>query len=167
MSVAIYYQACKKQRTHFAFTILVKTNKSNYEIYALLGEVHGSGCPLGYILLQTSADGATGGKQRFLEEFLRHFREKWNISAKTTLTDKDWSEINAFLTIFPEAKHQLCYWHCRDAIKKRMAILRRRPVHYNVQEARADFPFIDENFVPIAQSQELNPVSFKWHYIEW
>jgi hypothetical protein len=28
-----------------------------------------------------------------------------------TLTDKDWAEINACLAEYPDAKHQLCFWH--------------------------------------------------------
>jgi len=30
------------------------TNGSRFEVYALLGEIYGSGCPMGYILIQTS-----------------------------------------------------------------------------------------------------------------
>lgn len=76
-----------------------------------------------------------------------------------TLSDKDWSEINAFCKVFPQAKHQLCFWHCLDAIKKRLAILRRRPAYYDVDQAIHEFEFIDKNFVPIAQSKERTPVS--------
>ena len=51
------------------------TNGSNYKVYALLGEVYGSGCPLGYLLLHSS-DGESGGKEQFIMELLSHFNEK-------------------------------------------------------------------------------------------
>jgi len=138
------------------------TNGSNYEVYALLGEVYGSGCPLGYLLLHS--DGESGGKERFITELLSHFNEKWDIKAIITLTDKDFSEINAFLAVYPNAKHQLCFWHCLRAIKTRLSILRRRPKFYHALEAKKEFDWIDENFVPVAQSKEPNPVKYFYLY---
>lgn len=64
------------------------------------------------------------------------------------------SEINAFAKVYPDAKHQLCFWHCLRAIKKRLAILRRRPKYYDVKEAVKEFDWIDPNFVPLAQIKE-------------
>jgi hypothetical protein len=90
---------------------------------------------------------------------LKHFKGTWNIEAKVTLTDKDLSEINAFRGIYPEAKHQLCFWHCLRALKKRLSILRRGPTFYNVEEAKREFEFVDVKFVPRGQSKERNPVS--------
>ena len=126
------------------------TNGSQFEVYALLGEVYGSGCPLGYLLIR-SLNGEPGGKERYIADLLNHFYKKWTIRPIFTLTDKDLSEINAFLKTFPEAKHQLCFWHCLRAIKTRLAILRRRPKYYDVKEARKEFTWIDQNFVPLAQ----------------
>lgn len=125
----------------------------------MLGEIYGSGCPLGYILIQSAPRSAQGGKQRYLEDLLKHFKGTWNIQAKVTLTDKDLSEINAFRAIYPEAKHQLCFWHCLRALKKRLSILRRGPAFYNVDEAKREFEFVDITFVPRGQSKERNPVS--------
>ncbi|KAJ6522810.1 hypothetical protein DFH09DRAFT_1330397 [Mycena vulgaris] len=48
------------------------TNGSGYEVYALLGEVYGSGMLLGYLLLQSSPNGAAGGRERFIRQLLRH-----------------------------------------------------------------------------------------------
>jgi hypothetical protein len=138
--------------------ILGNTNGSNYEVYALLGEVYGSGCPLGYLLLQSSTDGEPGGKERFITELLSHFNQEWELKAIITLTDKDFSEINAFLAVYPNAKHQLCFWHCLRAIKTRLSILRRRPKFYDVLEAKKEFDWVDKNFVPVAQSKEPNLV---------
>lgn len=74
-----------------------------------------------------------------------------------TLSDKDWSEIGACQDIFPDAKHQLCFWHCLRAVKKRLAILRRQPGPYNVEQAIAEFSFIDPTFLPLAQRPTSAP----------
>lgn len=90
-------------------------------------------------------------------------KNSWNIHAIVNLTDKDTSKINAFQEVYPEAKHQLCFWHCLHAIRTRLAILRRRPKHYDVKEAMKEFDFIDETFVPLAQVKDpaqLNSVSY-------
>lgn len=156
--MSVYVLARSQYTTYSPRTIAGKTNKTNYELYALLGEVYGSGCPLGYLLLQTSDDTAEGGKERYIRDVLKYFRDTWKIRAIFTLTDKDWSEINAFLGIYPEAKHQLCYWHALRAIKKRLAVLRRAPKFYDVAEATREFEWIDENFVPVGQAQKVSEV---------
>ena len=69
------------------------------------------------------------------------------------LSDKDLSKINAFLCVFPQAKHQLCFWHCLHAVKTWLSILCQQPKHYDVLEAKKEFDWIDENFVPVAQSK--------------
>ncbi|KAF7371939.1 Sister chromatid cohesion protein [Mycena venus] len=131
------------------------TNGSCYEVFALLGEVYGSGMPLGYLLIQSSSNAAAGGKERFIRQLLAHFRAVWKIKAIITLSDKEWSEINAFLAEYPEAKHQLCFWHALRALKKRLSILRRMPAHYDVALAHSEFTWIDKKFIPIAQCQDL------------
>ncbi|KAG6824654.1 hypothetical protein H0H92_006195 [Tricholoma furcatifolium] len=134
------------------------TNGSNFEVYALLGEIYGSGCPLGYLLLHTS-NGNSGAKERYLTEFLKAFQNACETDFKPiiTLSDKDLSEINALRAVFTESKHQLCFWHCLRAIKQRLSILRRRPKYYHVLEAKHEFDWIDASFVPIAQSKDANP----------
>jgi hypothetical protein len=89
----------------------------------LLGEVYGSGCPLGYLLLCSSTQGDSGGKGWFIEKLLSHFKHAWDIQPIITLTEKDLSEINAFLKVYPDVKHQLCFWHCLWAIKTHLSIL--------------------------------------------
>ncbi|KAJ7046237.1 hypothetical protein C8F04DRAFT_876143, partial [Mycena alexandri] len=71
------------------------TNGSRYEVFALLGEVYGSGMPLGYLLIQTSSMAPAGAKERFIKDLLSHFKCVWKVRAITTLSDKDWSEIKA------------------------------------------------------------------------
>lgn len=123
--------------------------------------MHGSGCPLGYLFIHTDQKGVPGVKEKYIQELLEHFRHTWHIRAIITLSDKDHSEINACLKVFPEAKHQLCFWHCLRAVKTRLSIIRRQPRHYDVLEAKKEFPFIDRSFVPIAQASGLIPVRNK------
>ena len=76
----------------------------------MLGEAYGSGLPLGFIVILSNG-GAKGGKERLLVQFLKAIKLQWDLNPAFTLSDKDVSEIHALVTVFPEAKHQLCYWH--------------------------------------------------------
>jgi hypothetical protein len=97
-----------------------------------------------------------GTKASIIKDFLMHFKRQWDVTPIFTLTDKDFSEINAFLDAFPEAKHQLCFWHCLRAIKTRLSILRRRPAFYDVEEFKNEFGSeVDSNFVPEAQNSSV------------
>ena len=85
-----------KKGRHDALNSAWNTNGSCFEVYALLGEVYGSGCPMDYILIQTSKEQEAGGKEHYLTELLSYFKMTWKIKAIIILTDKDISEINAF-----------------------------------------------------------------------
>ena len=77
--------------------------------------------------------------------------KRLGVDPEYTLTDKDWSEINAMRIVWPSAKHQLCFWHALRALKQRLAKLAERPGAYNAEEAHKEFEFIDPTFVPVAQ----------------
>ncbi|KAL1741820.1 hypothetical protein HDZ31DRAFT_44600, partial [Schizophyllum fasciatum] len=126
----------KEQIREVAIDSAWNTNGSRYEVFALLGEVHGSGCPLGYLLIRMNASQDANTKEQYLTAFLRHFRDTHQIRPLATLSDKDWSEINA----------------CRA---KRLPIKDRRPAFYDVDEAAREFSFIDKKFVPIAQITDI------------
>ncbi|TRM55937.1 hypothetical protein BD626DRAFT_466992 [Schizophyllum amplum] len=117
------------------------TNGLGYEIYAILGEVCGSGCPLAYLFINISAPQAKGTKEDYVRAVLRHLREVWNIRASVTLSDKDWSEINA-------------------SLKKRLPIKDRAPAFYDVESAMKEFSWIERDFVPVAQINSTVGVSF-------
>lgn len=91
-----------------------------------------------------------GAKQAVLESFLKQLK-RHGVNPKFTLTDKDWSEINAMRAVWPRAKHQLCFWHALRALKKRLAKPKGGPTYYNAETAHAEFSFIDLRFVPISQ----------------
>lgn len=127
------------------------TTGSNFEMYAVLGEVYGSGLPLAYLLVRSPGSSAGGEIQAILEQYLGHLVEKYNLKIDLTLTDKNWPEITACRAKLPRSDHQLCFWHVLEAIKKRLKILRCQLTYYNITKARAEFPWIDKDFLPLAQ----------------
>ncbi|KAL1744255.1 hypothetical protein HDZ31DRAFT_39152 [Schizophyllum fasciatum] len=108
------------------------TNGSGYEIYAILGEVHGSGCPLAYLCINITTSQDRGTKEEYIRAVLRHLRDVSKICAHVTLSDKDWTEINACLA-------------------KRLPIKDRAPAFYDVDAATQEFSWINRSFVPVAQ----------------
>ena len=60
------------------------------------------------------------------------------------------AEIGASRRVWPDAKHQLCWWHQREAIRKR--IKGNLPTSaYNSQRANREHAFIDVNFQPTSR----------------
>ncbi|CAK5273756.1 unnamed protein product [Mycena citricolor] len=131
-----------------------KTNKSGYECFALLGELSGSGLPLGFLLIKSN-NPEPGTKEKYICALLRHMREKWELVPIQSLSDKDITEINSCLAELPDdIKHQLCFWHCIRAVRGRLSVVGRSPAHYHIDAAQFEFDFIDPNFVPLAQMKE-------------
>lgn len=105
-------------------------------------------------MIQSSKEADTGAKEQLLTSFLEKLKER-GINPEYTLSDKDWSEINAMHAVWPVAKHQLCFWHVLRALKQRLAKNKERPGHYDVDAAHTEFHFISPSFVPLAQQKEL------------
>jgi hypothetical protein len=79
----------------------VKTNKAGFECFALLGEVGGSGVPLGFILLKSNKPDLNE-KEKYLRAAIRFITVVWRIRTKQVLSDKDIMEINALLAELPD-----------------------------------------------------------------
>ncbi|KAK6984659.1 SWIM-type domain-containing protein [Favolaschia claudopus] len=127
------------------------TTKAGYECFALLGEVFGSGLPVGFLFIKTS-NPDPNQKEVFIRAFIRRLLDEWNLQIIQSLSDKDITEINALLAELPDdIKHQICFWHSLRIVKGRLAVLARRPAPYNVEEAFAEFDWIDREFLPLAQ----------------
>ncbi|KAJ7718501.1 hypothetical protein B0H14DRAFT_3011233 [Mycena olivaceomarginata] len=128
------------------------TTKSGFECFSLLGEVFGSGLPLGFLLIKSDGDPEPNQKEQYIRSVIRHFVEAWNLRVRQCLSDKDITEINALLGELPDdVKYQICFWHSIRIVKGRMSVLARRPAPYDVEEAVSEFDWIDPDFVPIAQ----------------
>ena len=129
---------------------LGNTNSGNFELFAAVADADGCGIPLAFLFISTTKDAAAGAKEKVLTRFLSGLKEL-GVHPEFTLTDKDWSEINAMAAVWPDAKQQLCLWHALRADKKRLAKNKDTPAPYDVDAARREFEFIDPHFVPIAQ----------------
>ena len=105
---------------------------------------------MAFLLIRTSKEARSGAKQAVLERFLGQLRSR-GVQPEFTLTDKDWSEINAMRATWPEAKHQLCFWHALRALKQRLAKKKETPAIYDAETARKEFSFIDTAFIPLGQ----------------
>ena len=125
------------------------------ELFAAVSDMLGEGLPLSYLFITTEANAAPYTKQNALIEWMKALR-LLGIAPRFTLSDKDQSEINALGEVWPEAKHQLCFWHVLRAIKRRLS-QNEPPGLYSALEANAKFKEIDLGFVPLRQmSAEAN-----------
>jgi hypothetical protein len=124
-----------------------KTNALGYELFAIVGEANGQALPLAFAFTaSTSQEAQPGAKDRMLQHVIKHIHEGCpNITY--TLSDKDMSEINAFRSQIPTAKHQLCYWHAIKYLEERLAE-DRPPARYDPRAAHRIFQFIDPTWAP-------------------
>lgn len=107
--------------------------------------------------MSTSSDAEKGAKQRVLERFLTELK-RLGVRPEFTLSDKDFSEINAMGNTWPNAKHQLCFWHVLRALKQRLAKNKDSPAPYDVHAAQKEFNYIRSDFVPESQRGGDAPV---------
>ncbi|GJE99912.1 hypothetical protein PsYK624_161870 [Phanerochaete sordida] len=129
------------------------TNSANFELFAAVAGAEGSGIPLAFLMIQSSKEAAEGAKEQLITSFLSQLKAR-GVNPEYTLSDKDWSEINAMNAVWPKAKHLLCFWHVLRALKKRLAKNKERPSKYDAEAAHREFYFISPTFVPIAQQSE-------------
>jgi hypothetical protein len=117
----------------------------------LLGEVFGSGLPLGFLLIKCD-NPDPNRKEQYIRSVIRHFVNEWNLCVHQCLSDKDITEINTLLGELPDdIKYQICFWHSIGIVKGRLSVLARRPAFYDVNEAFSEFDWIALDFVPVAQ----------------
>ncbi|KAI9064572.1 hypothetical protein FKP32DRAFT_1569691 [Trametes sanguinea] len=133
------------------------TNGGNFELFAAVADANSSGIPLAFMFIRTLDGAAAGAKQSMLERFLGALKDL-GVKPEFTLSDKDWSEINAMRSVWPEAKHQLCFWHAVRALKQRLCKNKDTPAPYDAIAAKREFTFIEESFVPAAQQQVALPL---------
>ncbi|CAG8768953.1 16202_t:CDS:2, partial [Racocetra fulgida] len=77
------------------------------------------------------------------------------------LTDKDFAQVSAAQKVWPNAKIQICFWHLKKAIKKRLTDnTYPKVINYSSYSAHQVFEFIDIEFYPTPPSQ-MTPVQKK------
>ncbi len=119
---------------------------------AVLAELDGTGVPLCYLFVGTasisdqklsSAD-AKGATTCILTQFLQPLKDA-GYSPTFFGCDKDNSEISAIRNVWPDATVQLCYWHAKRAIKKKLSDARKTvtQANYNPEKARSFVPTLE------------------------
>ena len=123
------------------------TNSRHLELYTVLGEYDNVGFPLSYCLLTTATSVEDKKRTKALEAWAAALRDEYGIVPRFVHTDKDMAEIGASRRVWPEAKHQLCWWHQREALRRRLK--GNLPTSaYNPQRAAHEHAFIDTTFKP-------------------
>lgn len=103
------------------------TNNAGMDLFAVLAEIDGTGLPLAYCLLDVVKSPNESGKLRadlgaktdVLKQFLQRLKGL-EFNPRCFAIDKDQAEISAVRSVWPEAKIQLCYWHVKRAVNKKM-----------------------------------------------
>ncbi|KZT57507.1 hypothetical protein CALCODRAFT_434063, partial [Calocera cornea HHB12733] len=87
-----------------------------------------------------------------LTAFLQRLKTQFNIHPAFINTDKDMAEIGACRTVWPNSKHQICYWHLCDMIRRRLKEPRLATAPYDGKVANHNFSFIHPTFNPASSS---------------
>ena len=126
------------------------TNSAGMGLFAVLAEVDGSGVPVAYLLVEVK-ENANGKKKagpgamiQLIQNFLRPLKNS-GFSPAFFGCDKDNAEIAAIKFEFPTAKIQLCFWHAKRAIQKRLLSSNKSLTqeHYFPELACAVIPELD------------------------
>ena len=131
-----------------------KTNALGFELYAVLGQIDGSSYSMAYLFLD-NAKKDDRVQTVILAKFFKQLYDHGLQNAEFFLTDKDRAQINTAQQTWPSIKIQLCLWHLKRAVKKRLdntSIPQR--TSYNSQLASIQTGFIDPNFHPFATTNE-------------
>ena len=82
-----------------------------------MGEYDHTRILLAYCLLLTASSILPGKRKDALTSFMEAVCNKYGLHPKFVHTDKDIAEIKSAQAIWTSAKHQLCWWHLKKAIK--------------------------------------------------
>lgn len=125
---------------------LGKTNALGWEMYALLTEVNGQQMPLAFVLTTSTAAALPHAKEHLLSDVFTWLETRCP-NIRFTHSDKDPNEINACRNKVPDAKHQLCLYHCIHYIEERLG-QSTPPAAYDGRLAHRVFTFIDPTWGP-------------------
>lgn len=117
----------------------------------MMAEHDNAGFPLTYCLLSTATALHVHKRRNALHAWAKCLREKYGVTPRFAHTDKDMAEIGMLRDTW-ELKLQLCWWHMKDAIKKRLAKAKLSTSPYNAERAHKEFYFIDKSFMPLGNA---------------
>ncbi|KAI1000716.1 hypothetical protein K3495_g7484 [Podosphaera aphanis] len=125
------------------------TNSSGMALTAVLAELDGTGIPLCYLFsgvstTQVSKLEDSGSTTLILEEFLQPLKAA-GFDPIFFGCDKDRAEISAIKQVWPDTTVQLCYWHAKRAIRKKLSDPKKTATqrHYFPHEAKALVPALE------------------------
>ncbi|CAG8751100.1 8172_t:CDS:2, partial [Gigaspora margarita] len=133
-----------------------KTNSAEFELYVIIANIEGVGYPISYLFLNSPKNvpfTCTTALIKYLDSL-----QKQGVNPTFVFSDKDFAQIDAIKYIWPNTKIQLCWWHIRHAVLRR---LRNQEyltkTTYNPELARNIFSFISLEFKP-TNSQYFCPI---------
>ncbi|PKB95110.1 hypothetical protein RhiirA5_476204, partial [Rhizophagus irregularis] len=140
----LFYQLLYNKFDAIEIDATYNTNNLAWELYAIMGVIDGTGFPLSYLLISTGKNRNITG---VLIQWMQALKERNLKDIPYILTDKDFAEINAAQTVWPEAHLQLCVWHIQRAIKQRLSSNKTSSYHsYNPKIAHKECSTIDPNW---------------------
>jgi hypothetical protein len=101
--------------------------------------------------LSTATSIDDGKRMKALQSWAEILRDKYGIDPRFIHTDKDMAEIGMSRRVWTKSKHQLCWWHQREALKRRLKGNLPTSI-YNSQRAKDEYSFIDPSFKPYGQA---------------
>ncbi|KAI5477257.1 MFS efflux transporter [Pseudohyphozyma bogoriensis] len=110
--------------------LALNTNTAGAELVSAIVETHGAGVPISFLLVsprivagKSAAElaHAKAAKLDLTKQWLRALRAH-KINPEFILCDKDFNELVAFQSVYPQSKIQLCSWHVKDALRKRLGL---------------------------------------------
>ncbi|KAJ7625689.1 hypothetical protein FB45DRAFT_979820 [Roridomyces roridus] len=126
------------------------TNSKHLELYSIMAEHEGAGFPISYLYLSTATSISQGKRKKALTAWAKCVRDTYGVFPKFTHVDKDMAEIGTLLETW-NAKISLCWWHLRRAVRTRLSSGKLATTPYDAARARAEFSFIDLDFIPRGQ----------------
>ena len=147
---ALFYQLLYNKFDAIEIDATYNTNNLAWELYAIMGVIDGTGFPLSYLLISAGKNRNITG---ILIQWMQALKERNLKDFPYILTDKDFSEINAAQTVWPESYLQLCVWHIQRAIKQRLASNKISSYYsYNPKIAHEECSTIDPNWGIVSDS---------------
>ncbi|CAB5174028.1 unnamed protein product [Rhizophagus irregularis] len=136
------------------FFELLSTNKEIVVDATLIGQSDGAGFALAYLLLDSTKKN-DGIRTEILVEFFNQLRIRGLNYLQFFLTDKDFAQITAAQSTWNNIKIQLCLWHIKKALKKKLSDnTYPKTTTYSSYDAHETFDFIDIEFYPVISNQK-------------
>jgi hypothetical protein len=129
------------------FNFIDKTNALKYELYAIIGQIDGAGFSAAYLFLD-NAKKNNGIRTSILTNFFQELKQIGLKNIEYFLTDKDFSQINAAQSTWPKAKVQICLWHAKRALKKKLSDNELKNFnHHSLLNSNNQYDFIDTQWI--------------------